>query len=1079
MKLNKAATPSHSPSRWIRLALLAVLPLALLLLVPPMLSCAATDQPSPSRPLGLDTWNPEVFQPASRCLVRTFEEKGRLIDEVVVPGRPPKDFKAPVVTVPKPITAMGVSALSFVPAFDWCYGCSATSAAMLAGYYDNHGFPNMYNGPTNGGVCPMNNSPWGFGECPLSATHMGYDGRAVRGHVDDYWRAYGNCTSDPYIGNWSEHAHGDCTGDFMGTNQSDVGNCDGSTLFYYYTDGARIYDYTGSEPGSRDGCHGLRLFAESRGYAVLANYSQYIYGYKGNTQGFTYADFRSEIDARHPVLIQVAGHTMLGYGYNTTGNVVYIHDTWDHSDHQMTWGGTYSGLQHYAVTVLQLPNVCVGSITVRKFNDCDMDGAKDAGESYIQGWPIRLTGVKANGDPVGPFDKLTDAGGVAQFVNLDPGDYVVSELGNGIAWTKAQTTCGATSYCDWRTTWGSKRWQATQPRPPDNCNAAAPAPSLPVHVSCNDDVDVAFGNVELGEVKAFKFHDMNLDQMFQPVGEADAGGDQKWTPAEQFTDLNCDGDWDEGEYFNDLNGNKLWDQAELFTDADGDGSYDWPECPVPTWPFALTGLRADGRPICPKGVTGADGWVTFPDIPPSNATGYRLAEDDSILHWCSVNLGWPDDPVQRCSYTVTDICTGAGPCRTVDRWQATTSTSRDFVLPCAADREEQFGNICLSRVDGVKFIYDDGMPGQADPVFRPWAICLAGKDHYGRDIIPSASPCSLLPVAPEAPIAIPCQNPAWYQTWCDGTDGKFRFVDLLPGHYHLMEQPDPNYRMAISRPMLSGFDVMCCPEEVEIQNIRKDLWWKVYQAHPGDSNGLDPHQAGHSGNYGDAITAVPGVLEIVPGDNWTNYKQAAQLCRESHPKGTILIKQFGGFVQCGDVFPPLAVRQQGTPNVRLHWPLMYEPPTTTWTLTLLYGTETPVKFPGESVAGYVHQDVWKWMVDTDIPHMKLFLDLLRATPFGLDEVPLISDEVLYPALHANLDAVQTAMDAKDTVLAGLLLGQFEMQVMDACLAASPARPVPTGPGTGIANSVENPACCKLLVDAEYVGMMLDIFQPTK
>ncbi len=45
---------------------------------------------------------------------------------------------------------------------------------------------------------------------------------------------------------------------------------------------------------------------------------------------------------------------MLGYGYNTTGQIVYIHDTWDYSDHQMTWGATYSGLQHYGVTVLQL-----------------------------------------------------------------------------------------------------------------------------------------------------------------------------------------------------------------------------------------------------------------------------------------------------------------------------------------------------------------------------------------------------------------------------------------------------------------------------------------------------------------------------------------------------------------------------------------------------------------------------------------------------------------------------------------------------------------------------------------------------
>jgi len=45
---------------------------------------------------------------------------------------------------------------------------------------------------------------------------------------------------------------------------------------------------------------------------------------------------------------------MLGHGYNASGNVVYINDTWDYSAHTMAWGGSYSGLQHYVVTVLRL-----------------------------------------------------------------------------------------------------------------------------------------------------------------------------------------------------------------------------------------------------------------------------------------------------------------------------------------------------------------------------------------------------------------------------------------------------------------------------------------------------------------------------------------------------------------------------------------------------------------------------------------------------------------------------------------------------------------------------------------------------
>ena len=313
-----------------------------------------------------DMPEPPAVVPASRLVVRTFEEKkgGPLIDEVIVPGRPPKVYRTVAVAVPEPNPAAGVNVLTNVPAFTWCYGCSATSAGMVMGYYDNQGYEDMYTGPTNGGVCPMNNELyWGHtvwpsvtcGECPLVATHIGKDGRIVRGHVEDYWIDYGHPGPDPYIVNgWTEHTHGDCTGDYMGTNQSDVGNSDGSTTFYYYTNGAALCDYTGAEPGNRDGCHGMRLFVESRGYTVVANCSQYIMGYNGNTQGFTFDNFKAEIDAGRPVLIQVSGHTMVGFGYNTSGNTIHIHDTWDNSDHTMTWGGSYAGLQHYGVTYLRL-----------------------------------------------------------------------------------------------------------------------------------------------------------------------------------------------------------------------------------------------------------------------------------------------------------------------------------------------------------------------------------------------------------------------------------------------------------------------------------------------------------------------------------------------------------------------------------------------------------------------------------------------------------------------------------------------------------------------------------------------------
>ena len=45
---------------------------------------------------------------------------------------------------------------------------------------------------------------------------------------------------------------------------------------------------------------------------------------------------------------------MVGVGYDTSANLMYIHDTWDYETHTMTWGGSYADMDHLAVTIVQL-----------------------------------------------------------------------------------------------------------------------------------------------------------------------------------------------------------------------------------------------------------------------------------------------------------------------------------------------------------------------------------------------------------------------------------------------------------------------------------------------------------------------------------------------------------------------------------------------------------------------------------------------------------------------------------------------------------------------------------------------------
>jgi len=84
-----------------------------------------------------------------------------------------------------------------------------------------------------------------------------------------------------------------------------------------------------------DGTYGRKLFYEARGYTVTDCYNQKT---DNNGGGFTLNNFKAEIDAGHPVLLNLAGHSIVGYGYN--GSTIYIRDTWDNDPSQtytMPW----------------------------------------------------------------------------------------------------------------------------------------------------------------------------------------------------------------------------------------------------------------------------------------------------------------------------------------------------------------------------------------------------------------------------------------------------------------------------------------------------------------------------------------------------------------------------------------------------------------------------------------------------------------------------------------------------------------------------------------------------------------------
>lgn len=238
----------------------------------------------------------------------------------------------------------GAVSLDGMNNYDWWYGCSPTSAGMVMGYYDRLGYGNLVP------AVQTERLPSDSAGNPI------HDIIASAGHINDFYsRGYLGENDDlpgPPLRSF------DSLADFMGTSQDAYGNVNGSTTFWNFIDGSRMYDSDilalGDFYSNSSGMYGIREFVEYSGYRVASLFNQYVYGYHGNTRGFTFDDYIAEIDAGRPVIIHVEGHSMYGYGYDPAASEVLLYDTWNPGEKRMAWGGAYQGLDHYGVTALAL-----------------------------------------------------------------------------------------------------------------------------------------------------------------------------------------------------------------------------------------------------------------------------------------------------------------------------------------------------------------------------------------------------------------------------------------------------------------------------------------------------------------------------------------------------------------------------------------------------------------------------------------------------------------------------------------------------------------------------------------------------
>lgn len=261
--------------------------------------------------------------------------------------------------------------LTEVPDYDWHFGCFGTATGNLMGYWDRHGLPNFYTGPTTGGIAPMHSFGSNAGIRSLWATRAGMDGRpsSQPGHVDDYYIDYEVTAQDPYLtANRTPHTP-DCVGDFIGLSQfrwTDLngecaGNIDGYAFNYFDPTGGRRDNFQPTDDHGLpipDIQSGLREWTRFRGheadtFSQLAEFNPD----KTAVGGYTFEALKAEIDAGYPLLLFMQGygdfsralggrprvnpviHAMLAYGYyiDDSGNpYVRYRTSWATGDFELS-----------------------------------------------------------------------------------------------------------------------------------------------------------------------------------------------------------------------------------------------------------------------------------------------------------------------------------------------------------------------------------------------------------------------------------------------------------------------------------------------------------------------------------------------------------------------------------------------------------------------------------------------------------------------------------------------------------------------------------------------------------------------
>jgi hypothetical protein len=215
-----------------------------------------------------------------------------------------------------------------------------------------------------------------------------------------------------------------------------------------------------------------------------------------------------------------------------------------------------------------------------------------------------------------------------------------------------------------------------------------------------------------------------------------------------------------------------------------------------------------------------------------------------------------------------------------------------------------------------------------------------------------------------------------------------------------------------------------------------------------------------------------------------------------------LTKEVPGSFKCPDVYGsphfdgsgnliPYRYFQFGS-GVRTWWSLNFTQPGTRFILEIV-----SVCFSRDNKPR-VHKDIWIWRVVANVETLLQVIELMHTGAISTLEIPCIMGEDMYVALVTAATRLKNAVASASPMEIGNAIFDMEALIIANCLFIEVLKPTLAFPGpqqfgepgyqppgnlaqtvffaaagsavAGVVDTVENPCCCKLLVDLEWIAI---------